>query len=205
METPARAKIQFKWTELADVYVALAVALFVLEHLLEALKHSRYEVFYATVGVPILFALWLHKQGRIRTASITSWWSGTFQIAGGAVAGLGLHYVGRSIAGVFTTYVPYTEVPIPFLMLGVLIVPIAEEAIFRGYFEERLLLGFSPLVAVTITAILSTVLHPYPQWAATFVRQLGYGFVYLVARRSIAASSAAHATGNLSIFLPTPF
>jgi membrane protease YdiL (CAAX protease family) len=84
---------------------------------------------------------------------------------------------------------------------AVLIVPVAEELIYRGAILGSLLERTSVLWAVAITVAGATVMHD--SWLTAFPGQVFLCTAYLIRRRSIPASIIAHATANAAIFAPS--
>jgi membrane protease YdiL (CAAX protease family) len=81
----------------------------------------------------------------------------------------------------------------------VLVIPTAEELIFRGVILGSLCKRTSVLWAVLITAVAAAVLHGGPD---AFVPQLFLCGAYLVRHRSLPASIAAHAVTNALVWFP---
>ncbi len=81
----------------------------------------------------------------------------------------------------------------------VLVIPVAEELIFRGVILGSLCKRMSLLWAVLITVVAATVLHSGPY---AFVPQLFLCGAYLARHRSLPASIAAHAVTNALVWFP---
>jgi membrane protease YdiL (CAAX protease family) len=84
---------------------------------------------------------------------------------------------------------------------AVLIVPVAEELIYRGAILGSLLERTATFWAVVITAAAATVMHDY--WLTAFPSQVLLCAAYLIRRRSLPASIIAHATANALVFAPS--
>jgi membrane protease YdiL (CAAX protease family) len=87
------------------------------------------------------------------------------------------------------------------LIAVVLIAPLEEELVYRGAFLGSLLPRTSTVWAVVITVAAATIMHD--TWRVACVNQLLLCSVYLVCRRSLAASFIAHAVGNAVAFAPS--
>ncbi len=84
---------------------------------------------------------------------------------------------------------------------AVLVVPLVEELIYRGFILGSLSHRTSTFWAIAITALGATVMHDY--WPAALPSQVLLCAAYLIQGRSLPASIIAHAVGNAAIFAPT--
>jgi membrane protease YdiL (CAAX protease family) len=101
-----------------------------------------------------------------------------------------------------TSPIPIVEL----LVLGVVLGPILEESLFRGFLLPVLAQTTGTVPAVLITAILFAVFHG-PSNPAHWVSFTATGFAYgwmRVASRSTTAPALMHAAYNLTLFLFAP-
>jgi len=83
---------------------------------------------------------------------------------------------------------------------AVLIMPVVEELIYRGAILGSLLEKTSMFWAVATTVTAATIMHDF--WRVALPDQILLCTAYLIGRRSIPASTIAHATANALIFAP---
>jgi membrane protease YdiL (CAAX protease family) len=84
---------------------------------------------------------------------------------------------------------------------AVLIVPVAEEMIYRAAILASLLERTSFFWAIAITSTAATIMHD--SWRVAFPGQLLLCAAYLIRRRSIVASTIAHITANALVLTPS--
>ena len=92
---------------------------------------------------------------------------------------------------------------IPVAFVAVVMAPLGEETLFRGFVLQGLENGFSPARAVLISAALFAFVHVYPvEMPSIFVIGILLAVVFRQ-RRSLLASMTAHGTVNLTVVLLT--
>jgi len=92
---------------------------------------------------------------------------------------------------------------IPVAFVAVVMAPLGEETLFRGFVLQGLENGFSPARAVVLSAALFAFVHVYPvEMPSIFAIGILLAIVFR-RRRSLLASMTAHATVNLTVVLLT--
>lgn len=99
-------------------------------------------------------------------------------------------------------YLPIPIAPTPFDWLAlVLVLPLAQEVLFRGAILSALQRSWHPAWAVLLTAACSVVLLPLQSWLAfVFLCSIGYALVFRGAG-TVLAPTAAHALVALTLLL----
>ena len=84
-----------------------------------------------------------------------------------------------------------------FLFLALMVGPVMEEVVFRGYLQSALARRMPAWAAITITSILFMLGHgPTILWPMYFVYSVAWGWIF-VHTRSLKASIAIHILSNL--------
>ena len=92
---------------------------------------------------------------------------------------------------------------IPVAFVAVVMAPLGEETLFRGFVLQGLENGFSPARAILISAALFAFVHVYPvEMPSIFAIGILLAVVFRQ-RRSLLASMTAHGTVNLTVVLLT--
>jgi membrane protease YdiL (CAAX protease family) len=93
------------------------------------------------------------------------------------------------------------------LLLVILLGPILEESLFRGFLLPLLAQTAGTVVAVILTGFLFALFHQpadLAHWVSFVVTGIAYGWIR-VASRSTTAAAVMHATYNLAVFLSAIF
>lgn len=94
-----------------------------------------------------------------------------------------------------------------FLILGLLLGPILEESVFRGYLLPVLVRTLGNTASVVVTAVLFAAFHgpaDVTHWAWFGATGIAYGWLRL-ASHTTTAPAFMHATCNLTLFLSAKF
>jgi membrane protease YdiL (CAAX protease family) len=92
---------------------------------------------------------------------------------------------------------------IPVAFVAVVMAPLGEETLFRGFVLQGLENGFSPARAIVISAALFAFVHVYPvEMPSIFAIGILLAVLFR-RRRSLLASMTAHGTVNLTVVLLT--
>jgi membrane protease YdiL (CAAX protease family) len=92
---------------------------------------------------------------------------------------------------------------VPVALVAVVMAPLGEETLFRGFILQGLENGFSPAGAVVLSAAMFAFVHVYPvEMPSIFAIGILLAVVFRQ-RRSLLASMTAHATVNLTVVLLT--
>jgi membrane protease YdiL (CAAX protease family) len=84
-----------------------------------------------------------------------------------------------------------------FLLLALMVGPVMEEVVFRGYLQSSLARHMPAWVAITITSLLFMFGHgPTILWPMYFIYSVAWGWIYLYTR-SLKAAIAIHILSNL--------
>jgi len=129
-------------------------------------------------------------------------WACSFGVAAGIVLFV-LYFAGMRITALFHMQLPSeSSALIPFLLVGVLIGPIAEEIFFRG-----ILYGFFRKWGIPAAVILSTLLfvlpHSHTSGPVIPITQFIGGILFAVAyeiEKNLLVPIIIHSAGNLAIF-----
>ena len=84
-----------------------------------------------------------------------------------------------------------------FLVLALIVGPVMEEVVFRGYLQSALARRMPAWAAITVTSILFMLGHgPAVLWPMYFVYSVAWGWIF-VHTRSLKAAIATHMLNNV--------
>jgi membrane protease YdiL (CAAX protease family) len=166
------------------------------------------------VEIGFLLALIKFRENRLSTIGLSSSqiyrglksgliWAISFGVAAGVVLSIS-HLAGIEVTALFRMQLPSESSRlITFLLVGVLIGPVAEEIFFRG-----ILYGFFRRWGIPAAVLLSTLLfvlpHSHSAGLAIPVTQLIGGILFAVAyeiEKNLLVPITIHSLGNLAIFI----
>jgi membrane protease YdiL (CAAX protease family) len=166
------------------------------------------------VEIGFLLALIKFRENRLSTIGLSSSqiyrglksgliWAISFGVAAGVVLSIS-HLAGIEVTALFRMQLPSESSRlITFLLVGVLIGPVAEEIFFRG-----ILYGFFRRWGIPAAVLLSTLLfvlpHSHSTGLAIPVTQLIGGILFAVAyeiEKNLLVPITIHSLGNLAIFI----